>query len=159
MKLVPNGPIDNIPALVQIMAWRRPGDKPLSETMMVNLLTHMYASFGLNELIISPPWCARIGSPPAWCRQYRLETGPGLAYNVARHIVPQTHAWTETSLRWSPQWLQIPWRHLPGGYHQPLCWPITMVTNTSKYCFVSQSLTDLPRAIFKRVIELGLHWF
>ena len=31
LKFVPNGPIDNIPALVQIMAWRRSGDKPLSE--------------------------------------------------------------------------------------------------------------------------------
>ena len=25
LKFVPKGPIDNIPALVQIMAWRRPG--------------------------------------------------------------------------------------------------------------------------------------
>ena len=39
LKFVPRGPISNIPALVQIMAWRRPGDKPLSEPMMVNLLT------------------------------------------------------------------------------------------------------------------------
>ena len=37
---VPNGPINNIPALIQIMACRRPGDKPLSEPMMVSLLTH-----------------------------------------------------------------------------------------------------------------------
>ena len=41
LKFVPKGPINNIPALVQIMAWRRPGDKPLSETMMVRLLTHI----------------------------------------------------------------------------------------------------------------------
>ena len=41
LKFVPKGPIDNIPALVQIMAWRRPGDKPLSEPMMVSLLTHI----------------------------------------------------------------------------------------------------------------------
>ena len=34
-------PINNIPALVQIMAWRRPGDKPLSELMMHSLLTHI----------------------------------------------------------------------------------------------------------------------
>ena len=34
LKLVPKGPINNIPALVQIMAWRRPGDKPLSKPMM-----------------------------------------------------------------------------------------------------------------------------
>ena len=41
LKLVPKGPITNIPALVQIMDWRRPGDKPLSETMMVRSLTHI----------------------------------------------------------------------------------------------------------------------
>ena len=31
LKFVPKGLINNIPALVQIMAWRRPVDKPLSE--------------------------------------------------------------------------------------------------------------------------------
>ena len=41
LKFVPKGPIHNIPALVQIMAWRRPGDKPLSEPMVVSLLTHI----------------------------------------------------------------------------------------------------------------------
>ena len=50
LKFVPKGLINNIPALVQIMAWRRPGDKPLSEPMMVSLLTHIYALLGLNEL-------------------------------------------------------------------------------------------------------------
>ena len=34
MKFAPKGPIHNIPALVQIMAWRRSGDKQLSEPMM-----------------------------------------------------------------------------------------------------------------------------
>ena len=32
--------INNNPALVQIMDWRRPGAKPLSEPMLVSLLTH-----------------------------------------------------------------------------------------------------------------------
>ena len=41
LKFVPRGPINKIPALVQIMAWRRPGDKSLSEPMMVRLLTHI----------------------------------------------------------------------------------------------------------------------
>ena len=40
LKFVPKGLTSNIPALVQIMAWRRPGDKPLSEPMMINLLPH-----------------------------------------------------------------------------------------------------------------------
>ena len=41
LKFVPKDPINNIRALVQIMAWRRPGDKPLSEPVMVGLLTHI----------------------------------------------------------------------------------------------------------------------
>ena len=39
LKFVPKGQINNIHALVLIMAWRWPGDKPLSEPMMVSLLT------------------------------------------------------------------------------------------------------------------------
>ena len=41
LKFVPQGPFNNIPASVQIMAWRRPGDKPLSEPMMITLLIHI----------------------------------------------------------------------------------------------------------------------
>ena len=41
LKFVPWGLINNIPSLVQIMAWRRPGDKPLSEPRTVSLLTHI----------------------------------------------------------------------------------------------------------------------
>ena len=48
LKIVPMGPIDNIPALVQIMVWRRPGDKPLSEPMMVRLAT--------NICVTRPQW-------------------------------------------------------------------------------------------------------
>ena len=48
LKFVRKVPIDNIPAMVQIMAWRRPGDKPLSEPIMVSLLTHI--------CVIRPQW-------------------------------------------------------------------------------------------------------
>ena len=41
LKFVPKGPINNIPVLIKIMAWRRSGDKPLSEPMMVSLPTHI----------------------------------------------------------------------------------------------------------------------
>ena len=47
LEFVPKGRINNIPALVQIMAWRRQGAKPLSEPMMVTLLM----SLGPNELM------------------------------------------------------------------------------------------------------------
>ena len=41
LEFVPKVPINNIPSLIQIMAWRRPGAKPLSEPVMVSLLTHI----------------------------------------------------------------------------------------------------------------------
>ena len=41
LKFVHKGPMNNIPALVQIMAWRGPGDKPLSEPMVGSLLMHI----------------------------------------------------------------------------------------------------------------------
>ena len=44
LKFVPNDPINSFPVLVQIMAWRRPGDKPLSEPMLVSLQTHICAT-------------------------------------------------------------------------------------------------------------------
>ena len=41
LKFVPKSPISNIPPLVQIMAWCCPGNKTLSETMMVSLPMHI----------------------------------------------------------------------------------------------------------------------
>ena len=52
LNFVPKIPIDNISALFQIMAWRRPGDKPLSEAMMVSLLTHI--------CVARPHWVNRL---------------------------------------------------------------------------------------------------
>ena len=59
LKFVPKGPINNIPALVQIMAWRRPGDKPLSEPMVVSLLTHI--------CVTRPQWVNCLWSKHAYC--------------------------------------------------------------------------------------------
>ena len=54
LKFVPSGSIDNIPTLVQVMAWRRPGDKPLSKPMMVRLPTHICVT------------------RPQWVKKYRM---------------------------------------------------------------------------------------
>ena len=58
LKFVPKGPINNNPALVQIMAWRRPGDKPLSEPMMVSLPMHICVARPLwvKEKITAREW-------------------------------------------------------------------------------------------------------
>ena len=58
LKFVPRDPINNIPALVPIMTWRRPGDKPLSESMMASLLMHI--------CVTRPQWVKRNGSLKFW---------------------------------------------------------------------------------------------
>ena len=55
LKFVPRGPINNIPTLVQVMAWRRSGDKPLSEPMIVRLPTHI--------CVTRPQWVKSVLSP------------------------------------------------------------------------------------------------
>ena len=42
LQFVPKSPTNNIPALVLIMAWRRSGDKQLSEPMMIRLPTYIH---------------------------------------------------------------------------------------------------------------------
>ena len=56
LKFVPQGPINTISALVQIMAWRRSGDKPLSEPMMISLPTHICVTRPQWVKTISPIW-------------------------------------------------------------------------------------------------------
>ena len=55
LKFVPKGLINNIPALVQIMAWRRSSGKPLSERKWL-VYWRIYASLN-NEL---KPWIAML---------------------------------------------------------------------------------------------------
>ena len=38
LKFVPRSPIDNKPAFVRVMAWRRTGDKPLPEPMLTQFI-------------------------------------------------------------------------------------------------------------------------
>ena len=59
LKFVPKGPINNIPELVQIMAWRRRGDKPLSEPMLVSSPTHI--------CITRPQWVNIVTLPQIIC--------------------------------------------------------------------------------------------
>ena len=67
MKFVPTkGPINNIPALVQIMAWHRPGNKSLSEPMMARLLTHL--------CIIRPQWVNSLRSTDVMWHHRSLPT-------------------------------------------------------------------------------------
>ena len=55
LKFVPKVRNNNIPALVQIMAWCRPGDKPSSQPMMIKFPAH-----------ICVPRRQWVNSVPAW---------------------------------------------------------------------------------------------
>ena len=46
LKFVPKGPINTIPALVQVMAWRRPG-----HYQWWLVYWHIYVSLGPNEMM------------------------------------------------------------------------------------------------------------
>ena len=48
LKILTKVQINNTPALVQILAWRRSGVKPLSESMMFSLLTHICVTQWVN---------------------------------------------------------------------------------------------------------------
>ena len=69
LKFVPKVPINNIPALVQIMAWRRPGDGSLSEPMMVSLLTHI--------CVTRPQWVNSLWPSDAIWQQIWVNIGSG----------------------------------------------------------------------------------
>ena len=74
LNFVPKGPINNIPALVKIMAWRRPGDKPLSEPMLIFVPTHICVTrpqwVKLSEV---PPNPASIPSATSLAREWLAE--------------------------------------------------------------------------------------
>ena len=88
----PKGSVVNIPELVQIMASRRPGDKPLSEPMMVSLPTRI--------CVTRPQWFN-----PAhlvWKSHYGIWTALGI--NTYYHlrairtigIIVMTNLWNNT---------------------------------------------------------------
>ena len=64
LKFVPKGLINNVPALVYIMAWRRLDGKPLSEPMMVISLAHI--------CVTRPQWVNRTSS--AWCLNCKIRS-------------------------------------------------------------------------------------
>ena len=69
LKFVHRGPINNIPALVRIMAWRQPGDKPLSEPMTVRLKMYIY--------VTRPQWVnhtLQVWLPHHWSQNTKSES-------------------------------------------------------------------------------------
>ena len=60
LEFIPKGPINKISALIQIMAWCRSGDKPLSEAMVFSLLTHICVTRPQWVKDFVKSWCGRL---------------------------------------------------------------------------------------------------
>ena len=90
LKFVPKVPINNIPSLVQIMAWRRSGNKPFSEPMLVSLPMHI--------CVIRPQWVNITNHFEAHkrnslgCWHSSPETGTGYS-DTHRYL--KEHMWTK----------------------------------------------------------------
>ena len=94
LKFVPGVRINNNPALVQIMAWRRPGDKPLSEPMMISLLMHICAT--------RPQWVKlNCGCPiiELWIYAFIIKLWIGIIIHHYTYpwlsIIMDTHNWSQ----------------------------------------------------------------
>ena len=90
---VPKVRINNIPALVQIMAWCRSDDKQLSEPMMVSLLPHICVT---RPQLTEPGWRIHIRAD---CRFVPSQWGTALLCNDVSHC-----NWLGASL-WSPMYM------------------------------------------------------
>ena len=94
--------INNIWALVHIMAWCQPGNKPLSEPMMVRFLMHIY--------ITEPQWIEEnLSSRFLWLSMF-LYTETLITIETWMLIEPQKHvsavqsAWVSLLTRVSVRW-------------------------------------------------------
>ena len=80
LKYITWGPIDNMSALVQITAWRRPGDKPLSEPLLTQF-TDAYELAGrcgwhvydMHDIISSWQLLKGLATGMAWCLRSEIQ--------------------------------------------------------------------------------------
>ena len=80
LKLVPKGSFNNNPAFFQIMAWRRPGDKPLSEPMLVSSLMHICVT---RPQWVKWTWSIYVNEPPTKQRKAKLHAY-SMGYTLSR---------------------------------------------------------------------------
>ena len=100
LKFVPREPVNSIPALIQTMAWHQPGDKPLSELMMVKF-TDGYNSSWPSDAIWHQRSCVTLVQVMTWCYQ-----ATSRYLNQCWLIIKGVMLWysPESSItRWMPQ--------------------------------------------------------
>ena len=101
--------INNISAIVQITAWRRPGDKPLFQSMMFSSLTHICVT--LPEWVNEVDDKKRERTTPIYVTQ---ELGHANSPCIITWIIDDTRRSLISKLVW-----QMPYPHNQMYYHSP----------------------------------------
>ena len=110
------GPTNNIPASVQIMAWRRSGDKPLTEPMMIGLVTHICVT------------------RPQWVKRHQISyISQQQTFNVAMTTKIAGKSRTMTSSNWNIFHVT---GHLCGEFTGPRWNPRTKASDAELWCFL-----------------------
>ena len=122
--------MNNLPALVQIMAWCRSGDKPLSEPMMVILPTH---------ICVTRPQCVKP-------KQYNLGTKSHMEdiSTVYHQTMFQTLFKSPDSKVYGANMVPTWGRQDPGGHHVGPMNVVIWVTEVVRFCHLNISLTINP---------------
>ena len=129
LRFVPKSPINNILALVQIMAWCRPGNKPLSEPMMASLLMHICTT--------GPQW---VNNKPV---SVQIKTNHPIAFTTAV-LTGATRASIPPSLIYPTQIIPS-WWEIPQPLHQ-----LHVLIRLSAVCF--------PRDRPNHALSAALEW-
>ena len=140
-------PVNNISALVQIMAWCWPGDKPLSEPMMDSLLTHVLPHISVTQ----PQWVNTIG-PRQDCQHFA---------DILKYIFFKEEVWVsvEISLKFFHKgpiannpaqiliraWCQTGDKPFTGSNDDLACWNIcASISRNVYFSFIYMKELSLP---------------
>ena len=123
LKFVPKGSINNNPALFQIMAWRRPGDKPLSEPMMVSLPMHI--------CVTQPQWVKILTksqqlTPLHWHEKSTMTTQITGNLIVCQIVCLRHHQIKYQSPCYWPLVKRIHWSLVDSPHKRPITWKMFM---------------------------------
>ena len=141
LKLVPEGPINNIPALDRIMTWSRPGDKPLSEPKMVTKIAKFMGPTWGPPKGLSPSDGPHVGPMNLAIRVDYRRVYSSLGRNKLKldwNGNPATFMTNNFRIRLSPSGLpgikQITWKH----------WSLSTIPPSE--CFITHAIKEMADA-------------
>ena len=136
MKFVPKGPIDNNPALVEIMAWRRIGDKPLSEQILTRQIhACLFKNSPMEFIVYLTHRCGVVHSVADhnWFRKWLVAYSVPRRYlNQFRYIVCFILLTGPLGTNFSENWIKMQqslFKEIHFKMSSAKCWPFVSTSN------------------------------